>query len=104
MGRKGAASPEGLRATGDGLAGKTASHARWPFGVKGSVLAVAVLALLGILAFAATREATTTVRGPIPAVSRPPPRHKSRPSPAPRRHTSRHYGRSMVKSREARFA
>jgi hypothetical protein len=72
MGRKGAASPDGLRATGDGLAGKMASHARWPFGVKGRVLAVAVLALLGIVAFAATREATTTVRGPIPAVSRPP--------------------------------
>jgi len=71
MGRKGAASPDGLRATGNGLAGKMASHARWPFGVKGSVLAVAVLALLGIVAFAATREATTTVRGPIPAVSQP---------------------------------
>jgi hypothetical protein len=71
MGRKGAASPEGLRATGDGLAGKMASHARWPFGVRGSVLAVTVLALLGIVAFAVTREATTTVRGPIPAVSQP---------------------------------
>jgi len=71
MGRKGAASPEGLRATGDGLAGKMASHARWPFSVKGSVLAVTVLALLGVVAFAVTREATTTVRGPIPAVSQP---------------------------------
>jgi hypothetical protein len=71
MGRKGAASPEGLRATGDGLASKMASHARWPFSVKGSVLAVTVLALLGIVAFAVTREATTTVRGPIPAVSQP---------------------------------
>src|SRR5207253_7032528 len=71
MGRKGAASPEGLRATGDSLAGKMVSHARWPFSVKGSVLAVTVLALLGIVAFAVTREATTTVRGPIPAVSQP---------------------------------
>src|SRR5437868_14463496 len=70
MGRKGAASPEGLRTTGDGLAGKTVSHARWP-SVKGSVLAVTLLALLGIVAFAVTREATTTVRGPIPAVSQP---------------------------------
>jgi hypothetical protein len=71
MGRKGAASPEVLRATGDGLVGKMASHARWPFSVKGSVLAVTVLALLGMVAFAVTREATTTGRGPIPAVSRP---------------------------------
>jgi hypothetical protein len=71
MGRKGAASPEVLRATGDGLVGKMASHARWPFSVKGSVLAVTVLALLGMVAFAVTREATTTVRGPIPAVSQP---------------------------------
>jgi len=71
MGRKGAASPEGLRATGDGLAGKMIFHARWPFSVKGSVLAVTVLALLGIVALAVTREATTTVGGPIPAVSQP---------------------------------
>jgi len=71
MGRKGAASPEGVRATGDGLAGKMVSQARWPFTVKGSVIAVTVLALLGIVAFAVTREATTTVRGPIPAVSQP---------------------------------
>ncbi len=71
MGRKGAASPQGLRGTGDGLAGKLVSHARWPFSVKGSVLAVTILALLGMVAFAVTREATTTVRGPIPAVSQP---------------------------------
>ena len=73
MGRKGAASPQGLRGTGDGLAGKLVSHARWPLGVKGSVLAVTVLALLGMVAFALTREATTTVRGPLPAVSQPAP-------------------------------
>ena len=71
MGRKGAASPEGLRATGDDLAGKTVPHVRWPFSVKNSAVAVAVLALLGVVAFAVTREATTTVRGPIPAVSQP---------------------------------
>jgi hypothetical protein len=35
------------------------------------VLAVTVLALLGIVALAVTREATTTVGGPIPAVSQP---------------------------------
>jgi hypothetical protein len=73
MGRKGAASPEGLRAIGDGLAGKMISRARWPFSVKGGVLAVAVLALLGIVAFAVNREATTTGPGPTPALSRPAP-------------------------------
>jgi hypothetical protein len=71
MGRKGAASPEGLRATDDGLAGKMVSHARWLFSVKGSVLAVTVLALLGIVAFGVVRETTTTVREPIPVVSQP---------------------------------
>jgi hypothetical protein len=71
MGRKGKASPEGLHATGDGLAGRMASHAPWPFSVKGRVLAVTVLSLLGIVAFAVTREATIT--GPVatPAISRP---------------------------------
>ena len=71
MGRKGAASLEGLRATGDGLAGKTVYRVRWPFSVKNSVVAVAVLALLGIVAFAVTREATTTSRTPSPALSHP---------------------------------
>jgi hypothetical protein len=71
MGRKGAASPDGLRVTGDGFASKMLSQAPWPFRVKGSVIAVSVAALLGIVAFAMTREATTTVRGPAPAVSQP---------------------------------
>jgi hypothetical protein len=71
MGRKGAASPEGLRATGDGLAGKMVPHARWPLGVKGSVLAVTLLALLGIVTIGVIREATTTHPVPTPAVSRP---------------------------------
>src|SRR3984893_15612975 len=73
MGRKGAASPEGLRATGDGLAGKLVSHARWPFSLKGSVLAVTVLALLGIVAFGIVREAAKTHPVPTPALSRPAP-------------------------------
>ena len=73
MGRKGAASPEGLHAIGDGLAGKMISSARWPFGVKSTVIGVAVLALLGVLAFAATREATTTGRKPTFTLSRPAP-------------------------------
>jgi hypothetical protein len=71
MGRKGTASPEGLRATGDGLAGKMASHARYPLSVKGSVLAVTVLSLLGIVAFAVTREATTTGPTPSPSLTQP---------------------------------
>lgn len=73
MGRKGAASPAVLRATGDGLAGKMLSRARWPLSVKSTAVAVAVLALLGILALAATREATTTGREPISALSPPVP-------------------------------
>jgi hypothetical protein len=71
MGRKGAVSAEGLHATGDGLAGKMTLGARWPFSVKRTVVGVAVLALLGILAFAATREATTTGREPTSTLSRP---------------------------------
>jgi hypothetical protein len=69
MGRKGAF-PERLRATGNGLAGKMVPRAWWPFSVKSTVVAVAALTLLGILAFAATREATTKVHGPTPALSR----------------------------------
>jgi hypothetical protein len=65
-----AASPEGLRATGDGLADKIVPHARWPFSVKSAAVAVAVLALLGIVAFGVTREATTTGPGPTSALSR----------------------------------
>jgi hypothetical protein len=69
MGRKGAASPESLRATGDDLASMVISHVRWPFSVKSTGFGVAVLALLGLLAFAATREATTTI--PTSTLSRP---------------------------------
>jgi hypothetical protein len=73
MGRKGAIFLEGLRGTGTGLSVKVLSHPRWPLGIKGSVLAVAVLALLGVLAFAVTREMTTTGRAPTPALSKPVP-------------------------------
>ena len=71
MGRKGAISPEGLRGTGDGPSVKMLSHLRWPLGVKGTALAATVVALLGIVAFGVIREATTTVRAPGAAVSRP---------------------------------
>lgn len=70
-GVKGSASPESRRATGDDVPVKLLSRARWPFGVKGTVLAATVLALLGIVGFAVTREATTIGREPTIAVSPP---------------------------------
>ncbi len=70
MGRKVAAYLDGLRGSGDSLSVKTPSHPRWPLGVKGSVFAVAVLALLGIVTFGVVREATTTHPVPTPALSR----------------------------------
>src|SRR5436190_2219861 len=62
MGREGAASPKGLSGTGDGPSIKILLHLRRPLGVKGAALAVVVVVLLGIVAFAATREATVTGR------------------------------------------
>ncbi len=73
MGRKGAIFLEGLRGAGNGLSVKILSHPRWPLGIKGSVLAVAVLAVLGVLAFAGTRELTTMGRAPTPVLSKPAP-------------------------------
>jgi len=72
MGRKGGAAAlwESRRSGGD-LTVETRSGLRRLLGIKGSALAVTVLALLGIVVFAVTREATTTVRGPAPAVSQP---------------------------------
>jgi hypothetical protein len=70
MGRKGAASPEGLGGTGDGSSVRALSLPRRPLGVKGTVLAVTILALLGIVAFELSREATTTSRAPSPTLSR----------------------------------
>jgi len=71
MGRKGAASPEVLRGTGDGRSFRFLLHPRWPFGVTGTALAATVLALLGVVAFGVIREATTTGRTPSPALSHP---------------------------------
>jgi len=68
MERKAAASTEGSRESGAGRAVDVLSRLRWPLALKGSLLAVAVLALLGILAVTATREATTTGREPVAAV------------------------------------
>jgi hypothetical protein len=69
MGRKGAASPQGLHATGGGFSGKMVYRARWPFSAKRAVIAVALMALLAVVAFGVTREAT----GPAPSsvLSRP---------------------------------
>src|ERR1700737_3216131 len=47
---------------------KVLSHFRWPLALKGSLATIAILALLGILAFTATREATTTGRESVAAV------------------------------------
>jgi hypothetical protein len=63
MGRKGAASTEVLRGTG-------ALHQLWPLGVRGAALVAIVLALLAVVAFGVTREATTTGRAPSPALPR----------------------------------
>jgi hypothetical protein len=70
MGREGAFSGKS-RGSGNGLTIEMLSRLRWPLGAKGATLAATVLALLGIVAFAATREVTTTSRDPASARSRP---------------------------------
>ncbi len=62
--------PRGSGTIGDDLAVKPATRAWWPFSVKNSVVAVAVMALLAIVAFGVTHEAATTARAPDPAQSR----------------------------------
>jgi hypothetical protein len=69
MGRKGAASPSGSSRKTSHL--HFLASLRWPFGIKGSVFVAAVLALLGIVAFAATREMSATSRATSPVLSRP---------------------------------
>jgi hypothetical protein len=71
MGRKWAAPPKGLRGTDDGPGVRTLFHPKWPLGVRGTALGAIVLALLGVVAFGVTREATTTGRAPGAALSRP---------------------------------
>ena len=71
MGREGAASPKRLPGTSDGPSIKTLLQLQRSLGVKGTALTVAVVALLGILAFAANREAIITGRAPSFAPSRP---------------------------------
>src|SRR5215467_13516980 len=67
MGRKGAAPLQEFRGTGDGPSVKILFRSRWPLGVKGTALAATVLALLGVVAFGVTREATTPRHTPSQA-------------------------------------
>jgi len=60
MGRKGAVSPPVLSRNASPLS--VLAYLRWPFSIKRSVFAAAVLALLGIVGFAVTREMSPTSR------------------------------------------
>jgi hypothetical protein len=71
MERRATGSLEGLEKIRDSGRAAMRSHLKWPLGLKGSLLAATTLALLGVLSFTAMREATTTVRAPGAAVSRP---------------------------------
>jgi hypothetical protein len=71
MGRRGAAFLKGLHGTRDGLSVKILSLPPWPLSVRGTALAVTVLALLGVVAFGVSREATMTGRSTSPTLSRP---------------------------------
>ena len=72
-------SPEGLHGIGTGAATKLLFGQRRLLGLKGILLVGIVLALLGVVAFAVNREATTTGRVPSLASSRP------NPVPTPQR-------------------
>jgi hypothetical protein len=73
MGRKPAASPGLPRETGGELPGRTAPRGWQKFAIRGSLVAAAILASVGILAFAVSREATTTARMAPPELARPVP-------------------------------
>jgi hypothetical protein len=73
MGRKPAASPGLPRETGGELPGRTAPRGWQKFAIRGSLVAAAILASVGILAFAVSREATTTARMAPPELARPAP-------------------------------
>jgi hypothetical protein len=70
MGRKAAAPSRGVREAGDGLAGNVAHHARWPFSAKTTVVTVATMTLLAVVALGVIREANMAGPAPSPAVSR----------------------------------
>ena len=68
MERKGAALAVGVRGRIVGRALEKLSHLSWPLDLKGSLLALAIFSLLGILSLTAIREAATTGREPIAAL------------------------------------
>jgi hypothetical protein len=70
MGRKAATPLQGARAAGDGPADNMAYHARWPFSAKNTVVTVAAMTFLAVVAFGVIREATTADPAPSPALSR----------------------------------
>ena len=69
MGRKGAVPPPVLSRNASPL--PFLASLRWPFSIKRSVFVAAVLALLGIVGFAVTREMSSTSRATTPVLSRP---------------------------------
>lgn len=69
---KAAAPLEGSRKSGGARASGGRYHLRWPPGLKGGLLAVGLLALLGVLTFTAIREAATTAPAASRAVPAPP--------------------------------
>jgi hypothetical protein len=71
MGRKRAAFLKGLHGTGDGSSVRITSPPQWPLSVRGTALAATILALLGVVAFGVSREATMTGRPASPTLSRP---------------------------------
>jgi hypothetical protein len=71
MRQKGAASFEVSRGAGNGRGSRLSLYLRWPPNLKTAGLSAVVLVLLGIVAFGVIREAATTGREPVPAVSRP---------------------------------
>jgi hypothetical protein len=81
MERKGGLFSDASRGAGGGFSIRTLGHSQWLRGARGGVLAVALLALLCVLVFAAAREVTTTARAPDPTVSRPAPASRAAPTP-----------------------
>lgn len=70
MGRKEASVRVSSR-RGERSSVKAPSRRWWPLGIKSSLVAVGILILLAIVAFAVVREATTTARGLTPPQARP---------------------------------
>jgi hypothetical protein len=69
MGHKGTTSSGGVRAVSHGLARQPGYRAHWPLTGKSTIAAICALALVAIVAFGLTREATTTDRASSSVVS-----------------------------------